>query len=600
MRLPRVFFISILAAVFVGGLSFISARDACTALLQETMRQFLDVCANTRDGQVCYGHPDLTLEAFGSATLNEAGDLVDVAAVNTLSLSPMNISEQTWGMAVLRPRANLTGQSATLLAFGDVTLRNARQQRLEVANFTDDFPPFETLTLTGESPVELNIRSGPSTNFFRVAFLPPNREVLVFGRSQDNMWLRIQLNPEVVGWVSADFLTLNDGSIADLPIVSDEALPPVSLQLIEIGDTVEAIITNQVYEYRYAFAGLAGDVIDLTMQAAISGTLDSYLVLQNEAGDILASSNDSLALDNFTDSQIAQFTLPETATYFVTATRFLQAQGFSAGTFTLSVDYTNNLNFLVPMQALDMESHTPLQRRCMRDDIPRSGVVIQSPEVNLPVVFRINGLQLEVAGTVFLDANRGNTLRLYTLEGHTRAENLDSAQFIPAGSRLSIPLSINLQVTEIDETPQPYATNVVAELPTNVLTRKLEPAPPIDLEAINNDDVVITLDWEGGADLDLRMVEPDETVIRFGEPSPASGAMVPEDSAPTCGAESISQERITWPHGQPRLGKHLVQVVVFDDCGSEAPINWQLTIQAGDEILLSVKGSGDDSIPFER
>lgn len=601
MKIPRVMLMLLTIMLLAGSLSFLSARDACTALLQETMRKFLEVCEDTSHGQACYGHPEVALNAFGSATLAQPGDLVDVGIIDTLTLSPMNIQERTWGMAMMRPRANLTGQnSASLLAFGDVTLRNARRQRLELAEFEADFPPFETRTLSGTATAELNIRSGPSIDFPRVVFLRPNQDVLIFGRSQDDMWLRGQLNEEVIGWISANFLDLRGGTIEDLPIVSDDALPPVSLQVIDIGDTLQATITDQVYEYRYAFSGLAGDVIDITMQAMESGTLDSYLVLQDERGNILASSNDSIDLDNFTDSQISAFTLPATQHYFITATRFLQGQGFSTGGFTLAVDYTPALNFLNPLQALDMASSTPLQPRCMRAGIPPSGILLQSPQVNTPIVFRINGLQIEVAGTLFLQADLGAVMHLHTLEGNVRAESIHTARFVPAGSVLGAPLPGTLRVTQLPDAPYPYDSNDLAQLPFNVLTRKIEMAPSIAPDALNNEEVVISLDWQGGADLDLRLVEPDEAQVRFGQSSLTSGATIPEDAAPECATDAASREQIVWPHGQPRLGKHLVQVIVFDDCGSADAIHWQLTIEAGNTILASVKGTGDDSIIFER
>ena len=78
------------------------------------------------------------------------------------------------------------------------------------------------------------------------------------------------------------------------------------LDTLEYGDVLESVIDDDFYEERYAFEGLADDVITITMMADNS-ELDSFLVLLGPDGDEIASNDD---LSEFSrDAQIDAFTL---------------------------------------------------------------------------------------------------------------------------------------------------------------------------------------------------------------------------------------------------------------------------------------------------
>lgn len=94
-------------------------------------------------------------------------------------------------------------------------------------------------------------------------------------------------------------------------------------------------ITADSYEIPYQFDGQEGDVILVEMKSTSENPrLDSYLRLLGPNGDELWSDDDSGGNLN---SLVGPFTLPETGTFTIIATRFQQAEGSSTGSFELVV-----------------------------------------------------------------------------------------------------------------------------------------------------------------------------------------------------------------------------------------------------------------------
>lgn len=107
------------------------------------------------------------------------------------------------------------------------------------------------------------------------------------------------------------------------------------------GDTIgyDQVVTGEItaetYEISYQFAGQADEVILVEMNATSEEPrLDSYVRLLSPSGDELAVDDDS---NGNLNSLLGPFTLSETGTYTIVATRFQQSQGTSTGTFELVV-----------------------------------------------------------------------------------------------------------------------------------------------------------------------------------------------------------------------------------------------------------------------
>lgn len=105
--------------------------------------------------------------------------------------------------------------------------------------------------------------------------------------------------------------------------------------LISYDEVVTGELDSDVYEQLYTFEGQAGDTVVIQM-VATSGDprLDSFLILRDAQGEELASDDDTAGNLN---SLIGPYTLEESGTYTVVATRFQRETGTSNGAYELSV-----------------------------------------------------------------------------------------------------------------------------------------------------------------------------------------------------------------------------------------------------------------------
>ncbi len=102
------------------------------------------------------------------------------------------------------------------------------------------------------------------------------------------------------------------------------------------GDTVTGEITNENYEVPYTFEGAEGDVIVVEMTMLEEG-LDPFLQLKNAEGEIISFNDDGgIGLN----SVMGPFVIPADGTYTIVATRYMQADGGSAGSFELTLNRT--------------------------------------------------------------------------------------------------------------------------------------------------------------------------------------------------------------------------------------------------------------------
>jgi uncharacterized protein YraI len=91
-------------------------------------------------------------------------------------------------------------------------------------------PEFTPVVVEGicaaSSGRNVNIRSGPGTNYARLALLQAGNSIQVTGQSQDGQWFVVQ-NEFIQGWVAARVVSVT-GPCAQLPVVAAPPLPVVS------------------------------------------------------------------------------------------------------------------------------------------------------------------------------------------------------------------------------------------------------------------------------------------------------------------------------------------------------------------------------------
>jgi thiol-disulfide isomerase/thioredoxin len=111
-----------------------------------------------------------------------------------------------------------------------------------------------------------------------------------------------------------------------------EIQPVEESEALSYDGPVAGTITSDNVQQAYAFAGRAGDVVSVRMDAR--QPLEPYVVLLTPEGDYLAESSDFLYE---TYAQVQDITLPEDGVYTVVATRYMGTDGISAGVYTLTV-----------------------------------------------------------------------------------------------------------------------------------------------------------------------------------------------------------------------------------------------------------------------
>ncbi len=197
--------------------SYSSGDSACPDIVRAAFDLTQRVCDGTGRNQACYGHILLDAEFQQGATtasFEREGDIANVADIQSLRISAMDLASEAWGVALMRLQASLpdaqSDQSITMLAFGDVQLDNAMSRA-------------RLMTVTAEATANVNIRQRPTLGALVVGQLAPGETATATGRLEDGSWIRIrQPRTGISGWVFADLLASED-TVADLDAVGDAA-----------------------------------------------------------------------------------------------------------------------------------------------------------------------------------------------------------------------------------------------------------------------------------------------------------------------------------------------------------------------------------------
>ncbi len=211
----RYIMIVLVACLLVG--PGLAQDNTCPAIISDALEAVDALCNETGRNQVCYGNVMLTVEVqegIEDAIFETPGDIVDVANIRSLALSPMDEAAGEWGVSLMKLQANLPntlpGQNVTILLFGDVEIETAQ--------------PMVLLDVTVSAESTINVRARPGTNAPVVGGLPSNTTVTSHGRNADGDWLRVRLpNNGEIGWVFADLVSVT-GDASLLNVVSADEL----------------------------------------------------------------------------------------------------------------------------------------------------------------------------------------------------------------------------------------------------------------------------------------------------------------------------------------------------------------------------------------
>lgn len=124
---------SIFVLICVGPVTVLAQQqNTCPEIVAQAIQAADQACQDTARNQACYGNINLSAqpsEGVESFRFERVGDKANVADIQALRLSAMDLDSGDWGVALLRLQANLPdtlpGQNVTFLLFGDVEMINA-------------------------------------------------------------------------------------------------------------------------------------------------------------------------------------------------------------------------------------------------------------------------------------------------------------------------------------------------------------------------------------------------------------------------------------------------------------------------------------------
>ncbi len=199
MRLHRRIIYLVVMLCFTSAVAAQAA--ACGAMVQQALDDVQQGCAATGRNQACYGNVSLEASPRNGVlnfTFDKAGDLANVADIDSLHLSALDSADNTWGIALMKLQANLPdtlpGQNVTFLLFGDVQIQNAVSA------------PGATVQLMTKSSA--NIRVSPSTSSLILGSAAVGETLTADGRNADSSWLHVKIpDNNALGWIRADLVT---------------------------------------------------------------------------------------------------------------------------------------------------------------------------------------------------------------------------------------------------------------------------------------------------------------------------------------------------------------------------------------------------------
>ncbi len=153
-------------------------------------------------------------------------------------------------------------------------------------------------------------------------------------RAQPGQVLNATLEDNSIYFVAA--AQVEPGSSGDYAFTFDNgtgnAGPAIDRDFLLYGQNISGSVSNTTPTTRFRFRAEAGDAVTINMNA-ISGDLDSYLLLVDSSGTTIAENDNS---GGNGDAQIS-VTMPTSGEFFIITTRLGQAQGVTTGEFLLAL-----------------------------------------------------------------------------------------------------------------------------------------------------------------------------------------------------------------------------------------------------------------------
>jgi len=227
-KFPLLVFILPLVLVLATSLA---QDNTCDAIVQQALSSLGQNCDAMDRNSACYGFNKLGAtfnEAQADDYFSKVSDRTPLNIVDTLTSTPLDTVNNTWGVAVMKVQANvpnsLPGQAVTFVLLGDAQIRND-------VSPTDAFTPADGVDVSAIGNV--NIRSAPSTRANVLGSVPDSTVLPADGRSADGEWLRVPFN-ESPAWINRSLVNAPDAA-DNLPVITADLRTPMQAFYVTTG-----------------------------------------------------------------------------------------------------------------------------------------------------------------------------------------------------------------------------------------------------------------------------------------------------------------------------------------------------------------------------
>ncbi len=207
----------------------IEGQEDCPRLVQEALDITQTRCDILSNNEVCYGHSTLDAASrpgYPDFKFDEPGDIEQVIEMQSLSLSPMDVDQDQWGVILMQVRASLeqSAQQNTQATAEPTSTGGDDPVTFVVFGDTELTAPNVVLEGNVLSTQAVNLRAQPSASSSIVTALEAAEDVILNGRTEDGSWLRVRYITDAgdvsLGWIAAELVELQtDAEIDTLDVI---------------------------------------------------------------------------------------------------------------------------------------------------------------------------------------------------------------------------------------------------------------------------------------------------------------------------------------------------------------------------------------------
>ncbi|CAG0969718.1 hypothetical protein ANRL4_01175 [Anaerolineae bacterium] len=433
--------------------------DTCPELVRKAIDLTQVRCARTGRNRLCYGNSRVRLETKPDVSdlfFAKPGDTADIRDVRTIHLGAFDPATEEWGISILRLQASLPDtapdENVTLILFGDVELRDSAAEASSAAA--------TSVVYAGGTATAIEAVGQMTETTY-------GEHMLLTGTKMAETEL-------------ANLLASATAYATQTPTYGGT---PIS----------EAHATNVAYEATSrAYVYSTGVAIRLATATHYSATPDpdQFVLATSESIEQTWIAERVASLTAVAQLGTADPGLPpadatqtnEAFGYLATEVAFvvpLRTQQHTTPTAIPSptppiLTTAEPLKVFQTMQGFYFRSG----EGSLCHEAPRDGILIQTPQGRGKIELFVNGANIRVGSTVFLQAQPNKELIINTLDGAATVTSAGKTSTATMGTRVRVPLDSNWRASGPPSDPEPFDPAHVLALPVQLLPTAAVVPPP--------------------------------------------------------------------------------------------------------------------------